>query len=423
MLIREDQLNCYIEGIKVPILELNSHYGRNQLGSATIIIPASGVIIPKMWANAFIQVTCIIEQEGTRKEKLLFQGLCVSLNVAEEVKKIQINAISAWDALNLNKTLDYVSPNEYGLKKIQDGIVLYLGTESAIFPEIQTGYKLSERYYYVDAEEDMADMGFNDPETFKLQYIANKAPFAERYARTLFENFSYENFLLSKSYMERFNLLSKSHRVNAENEIEYAFKNVIGNITSNFEMGNLTNQYLRNGSHVSGDNDLNKQDDSASSTIDISEIICHTTAGQYTDTIESVRDFHKKMGFKDIRYNWLVYQDGSVHEGIPEGKNSGSCKNSAHNRVAVSVCYASPAGVWGSNAKRLSDGLWNDPYGKWMKPEQKIGYSKKIAELMKKYNISFNKVLTHHFVDNGSKPCPCFDTQASDFQTDVKKYL
>jgi len=242
MIVRSDQLNCYIEGIKIPIFEFRSNYGRNKLGYASIIVPTGGTIVPKMWANAFVQVTYVGEVNGTRKEKLLFQGLCVNLNVAEEHGKIQINAISCWDSLNLNTTLDYVSPKKYGLKNIQDGIAIWIGTEATAYPEIQTGYKLSERFFYVDQEEDIKNMAYNDPESYKLQFIADRAPFAERYAYNLFEDLSYGNFLLSRSFIDRFNLLAKSSRSEDE-ETKYVSENVIGVITLDFEETDLFKQW------------------------------------------------------------------------------------------------------------------------------------------------------------------------------------
>jgi hypothetical protein len=251
MIVRSDQINCYIEGVKIPIFEFTSNYVRDKLGHASIIVPVGGVIVPKMWANAFIQITCILEENGSRKEKLLFQGLCVNLNVAEEHGKIQIQAVSLWDSLNLNTTLDYVSPNRYGLKNMQEGIVIYVGTEATVTPEIQTGYKLSERFFYVDQEEDIKTMDYDDPEALKLQFLADRAPFAERYAFSLFEDLSYENFLLSRSYIDRFNLLSKSKRSSAE-EVKFVSENVIGVVSADFERINLAKKYMYSGKSGSG---------------------------------------------------------------------------------------------------------------------------------------------------------------------------
>lgn len=228
MIVRSDQLCCYIEGVKIPILEFESRYSRNRLSDASITIPISGMIIPKMWANAFVQITYIANIDGTRQEKLLFQGICTNLIINEDRNNIKVDANSVWDSLNLNTTLDYTSPRRYGLQRLEDGVVIYVGTEETISPELKTGYRLSERYYYLDDALKIDEIELDSGEARKLRFIATRTPFAERYAFSLFEDIGYDNFLLSKSYMDRFNLLAKSKRTSEKEEVDFMLNNIIG---------------------------------------------------------------------------------------------------------------------------------------------------------------------------------------------------
>jgi N-acetylmuramoyl-L-alanine amidase len=49
----------------------------------------------------------------------------------------------------------------------------------------------------------------------------------------------------------------------------------------------------------------------------INKIILHcsaTTEGRRT-TVEDIRNWHKQRGFNDIGYHYVVYLDGSIHNG------------------------------------------------------------------------------------------------------------
>lgn len=51
----------------------------------------------------------------------------------------------------------------------------------------------------------------------------------------------------------------------------------------------------------------------------INEIIVHCTATPDGKdyTVEDITRWHKDRGFKTIGYHYVVYRDGSVHEGRP----------------------------------------------------------------------------------------------------------
>ena len=271
MNIKTDQLQCYLEGIKVPIKSIKTNSTRNKLVSAEIVIPISNLFVDKMWANAFVQVTYIQEVNGTRREKLLFQGLCKSVTIMETESRTEIVAESIWSSLNSNTTLDYTSPKKYGLKNLKEGLFINVGTEGVVMPEFESepGYQLSTRYYFLDVgdnneEEVIKNIGFNDPEAFKLEFIAQRMPYADRYAKVLFEDLAYDNFLLSKVNIERFNLLSKSNerkKINDEN-LDWLEQVGYGHISGRmFGMTNLFHLYQ--GTH----NDTDQSKGSFNNTI------------------------------------------------------------------------------------------------------------------------------------------------------------
>lgn len=210
MIVKSDKFNCYVEGIRVPLNSFTVLGKRNSVLTLEANVPIASTLVPIMWANAFLQITYLSE----RKEKLLFNGLCSELNIMEDAGLIGITATSVWDCLNFNTTLDYISPKKYGLQNLDEGLRVWVGTESTTtlsLGELSTESPLSNRFFYLNRDDvEIETLDINDPETNKLEYVLNKTPFAERFAFTLFEDILYQNYTLTRSYIDRFNLLSKT---------------------------------------------------------------------------------------------------------------------------------------------------------------------------------------------------------------------
>lgn len=71
----------------------------------------------------------------------------------------------------------------------------------------------------------------------------------------------------------------------------------------------------------------------------INYIIVHCTAtpeGRHV-TVADLRKWHKERGFKDIGYHYVVYLDGSVHTGRPEGRPGAHCKG--YNNCSIGIVY------------------------------------------------------------------------------------
>ena len=71
----------------------------------------------------------------------------------------------------------------------------------------------------------------------------------------------------------------------------------------------------------------------------INEIIVHCTATpEGRDyTVADIRQMHKAQGWVDIGYHYLIYRDGSIHEGRNVDLIGAHCQG--HNAQSIGVCY------------------------------------------------------------------------------------
>ena len=60
----------------------------------------------------------------------------------------------------------------------------------------------------------------------------------------------------------------------------------------------------------------------------INQIIIHCSAtpeGRDV-TVDTIRQWHKQRGFRDVGYHYIIYRDGSVHIGRPEAEQGANKK-------------------------------------------------------------------------------------------------
>ena len=131
----------------------------------------------------------------------------------------------------------------------------------------------------------------------------------------------------------------------------------------------------------------------------ITKIIIHCSAtpeGKHF-TVEDIRRWHTLpvakggRGWKDIGYHYVVYLDGSIHPGRPEGLIGAHC--AGHNADSIGVCYIGGVGVDGKSPKDTRT------------PAQKAALRQLVATLKSKYPGA--KVFGHR--DFARKACPSFD--------------
>lgn len=133
----------------------------------------------------------------------------------------------------------------------------------------------------------------------------------------------------------------------------------------------------------------------------IDEIIVHCTATpEGRDyTVDQCRDDHKKRGFSDIGYHYVIYRDGTTHEGRNVDVSGAHCVD--HNAHSIGISYV--GGV---------ENLPGVPYNKLKPkdtrtPEQKAELLSLLMDLKKLYPKA--KIYGHR--DFASKPCPSFDAK------------
>ena len=127
----------------------------------------------------------------------------------------------------------------------------------------------------------------------------------------------------------------------------------------------------------------------------ITEIIVHCTATKEGQEI-SVADvdrWHRERGFAGIGYHFLIYLDGSIHNGRPINKAGAHCVG--HNVNSIGICY-----VGGLDAKG--------------KPKDTRTQAQKVAllTLLKRLKALYPLATIHGHREFANKDCPCFDARA-----------
>ena len=130
----------------------------------------------------------------------------------------------------------------------------------------------------------------------------------------------------------------------------------------------------------------------------ISEIIVHCSAtpeGRDV-TVKDIDAWHRKRGFKCIGYHYVIYRDGSIHQGRPEEEPGAHCKEGGHNRHSIGVCY-----IGGMTADMKKDKDTRTP-------EQKQA----LISLLKELKARYPNATIHGHRDFAARACPSFDARA-----------
>lgn len=125
----------------------------------------------------------------------------------------------------------------------------------------------------------------------------------------------------------------------------------------------------------------------------INEIIVHCTATPEGKdyTVEDITRWHKERGFKTIGYHYVVYRDGSVHDGRPLAEVGAHCKG--HNAHSIGVCYVG--------------GLTAD--GRKAKDTRTLEQKEALVLLLVRLKTKFPLAEIHGHRDFAAKECPSFD--------------
>jgi len=130
----------------------------------------------------------------------------------------------------------------------------------------------------------------------------------------------------------------------------------------------------------------------------INKIIIHCTAtAEGKDySVETIRGWHLKRGWRDIGYHFLIQRDGTVEEGRPIEQSGAHTKG--HNWDSIGISY-----VGGVEAKRTN--------GKWKAKDTRTDEQKdSLLDLICQLHDTYGGVVYGHR-DFSSKSCPCFDAK------------
>ncbi len=125
----------------------------------------------------------------------------------------------------------------------------------------------------------------------------------------------------------------------------------------------------------------------------ISEIIIHCTAtprGRHV-TVADVDSWHRARGFNSIGYHYLIYLDGTVHEGRDIGRVGAHCLG--HNATSIGIAYV---GGVEADGKTPADTRTD---------AQKTALHSLVASLRRQ----FPAATIHGHNEFAAKACPCFD--------------
>jgi len=125
----------------------------------------------------------------------------------------------------------------------------------------------------------------------------------------------------------------------------------------------------------------------------ITEIIVHCTATpEYRDyTVADIRQWHKQQGWSDIGYHYVVYRDGTVHEGRDVDISGAHC--TGHNANSIGVVYVGGVATDGKTPKDTRTDL------------QKTALLSLLLDLRRMYPGAE----IHGHRDFANKACPSFD--------------
>lgn len=125
----------------------------------------------------------------------------------------------------------------------------------------------------------------------------------------------------------------------------------------------------------------------------INEIIVHCTATPEGKdyTVADIDKWHKARGWKGIGYHYVIYRDGSIHQGRPETEIGAHCQG--HNDNSIGVVYVG--------------GLASD--GKTPKDTRTDAQKKSLENLLKQLKQKYPKAAIHGHRDFAAKACPSFD--------------
>lgn len=120
---------------------------------------------------------------------------------------------------------------------------------------------------------------------------------------------------------------------------------------------------------------------------------CSATIEGKNYTVDDIRKWHKQRGFSDIGYHYVIYRDGTIHNGRDVNLVGAHCEN--HNSHSIGVCYIG--------------GLASD--GKTPKDTRTEQQKTSLLQLLKKLKSMYPQSIIYGHRNFSSKACPSFDAK------------
>ena len=130
----------------------------------------------------------------------------------------------------------------------------------------------------------------------------------------------------------------------------------------------------------------------------INKIIVHCSATQEGKevSVDTIRKWHLKRGWRDIGYHFVISLDGEIEEGRPIEQTGAHTKG--HNFDSIGVCY-----IGGVENERGKDGKWVAKDTRT--PEQREA----LEDILCTLKTLHPKARVYGHRDFSAKSCPCFD--------------
>lgn len=136
----------------------------------------------------------------------------------------------------------------------------------------------------------------------------------------------------------------------------------------------------------------------------ISELIVHCSATPEGKdyTVDDIKYWHIAQGWSDIGYHYVIYRDGTIHNGRDVDLVGAHCNKNGHNQHSIGICYI--GGI--ENKKGVPTHLQKPKDTRT--EEQKASLLSLLLNLKKLYP---NAQIWGHRDFDSSKDCPSFNAR------------
>ncbi len=128
----------------------------------------------------------------------------------------------------------------------------------------------------------------------------------------------------------------------------------------------------------------------------INKIIVHCTATRASQdvTVDMINSWHVARGFAMIGYHYVIYRDGTLHEGRPLSMVGAHCTGQNSDSIGISYC----------------GGVAED--GTTAEDNRTDAQKATLKQLIKELRATYGNIPVYGHRDFASKACPSFDATA-----------